>query len=59
MLKALIVATNNNLRQNQGSVWGRRIQRQGRVYNVCLVSAQNGDTVSTSCLTHQKILLLY
>ena len=26
---------------------------------VCLVSAQNGHTVCTSCLTHQKILLLY
>jgi len=26
---------------------------------VCLVSAQNGHAVSTSCLTHQKILLLY
>jgi len=26
---------------------------------VCLVSAQIGHTVSTSCLTHQKTLLLY
>jgi len=26
---------------------------------VCLVSAQNGHTVSTSCLTHRKLLLLY
>ena len=26
---------------------------------VCLVSAQNGHTVSMSCLMHQKILLLY